>query len=158
MHGIILLGAAPCSAVVMYALHSVRLYNGVRRALRSKLSLISGRQRCCRDLRARHDGVNGCVKTCRVMIAPQGIDRPVAPPASHVTQAAAYAASQQLPMPALAPLEQQGSGFHVGQVCTYVSQLEQRLSVWSYDVCMQACSHLANGSAVSMQYRYSPSH
>jgi len=51
------------------------------------------------------------------MAAPQGIDRPVAPPAPHMTQAAAFAASQQLPMPALAPLEQQGSGFHVGQVC-----------------------------------------
>ena len=48
----------------------------------------------------------------------QGIDRPVAPPASQMTQAAAYAASQQLPMPPLAPLEQQGSGFHVGQACT----------------------------------------
>ena len=46
----------------------------------------------------------------------QGIDRPVAPPVSQITQAAAYAASQQLPMPPLAPLEQQGSGFHPGQV------------------------------------------
>lgn len=53
------------------------------------------------------------------MAAPQGIDRPVAPPAPHMTQAAAFAASQQLPMPALAPLEQQGSGFHVGQVCMH---------------------------------------
>ncbi len=46
----------------------------------------------------------------------QGIDRPIVPPVSQMTQAAAYAASQQLPMPPLAPLEQQGSGFHVGQV------------------------------------------
>ena len=67
----------------------------------------------------RHDGITGCAFTCHATIAPQGIDRPVAPPASHITQAAAYAASQQLPMPALAPLEQQGSGFHVGQVCIH---------------------------------------